>query len=126
MSDDRRGGLPPWRAHAVFAAVASGGLAGLWAVTRDPTPAPGDQGAGYWWPLWLALLWGLAVFLHHLHETGRLGRRRWRPHALFAAVASTSLSGLWAVTRDPTPIPGDAGAGYWCRPAVRSLSSSDC
>lgn len=113
MSDDRRGGLPPWRAHAVFAAVASGGLAALWAVTRDATPAPGDQGAGYWWPLWLALLWGLAVFLHHLHETGRLGRHRWRPHALFAAVASTGLAGLWTVTRDPTPIPGDAGAGYW-------------
>jgi DNA-binding CsgD family transcriptional regulator len=113
MSDDRRGGLPPWRTHAIFAAVTSGGLAGLWAVTRDRTPAPGDEGAGYWWPLWVGLLWGLAVFLHHLHETRRLGARRWRAHAVFAAVASTGLAGLWALTRDPTPIPGDEGAGYW-------------
>jgi DNA-binding CsgD family transcriptional regulator len=113
MRDYRRGGLPPWRTHAVFAAVASGGLAGLWAVTRDATPIPGDEGAGYWWPLWVGLVWGLAVFLHYLHETRRLGARRWRAHAVFAAVTTASLAGLWAVTRDRTPIPGDEGAGYW-------------
>jgi DNA-binding CsgD family transcriptional regulator len=102
-----------WRTHAVLAAVASGGLTGLWWVTRDPTPRPGDEGAGYWWPLWVALLWGLAVFLHYLFATGRLGVLRWRAHAVFAAVASGGLTGLWAVTRDRTPIPGDEGAGYW-------------
>lgn len=70
---------PTWRTHAMFAAVANGGLTGLWAVTRDRTPSPGDEGAGYWWPLWIGLLWGLAVLLHFLHATGRLSLPA-RPH----------------------------------------------
>jgi DNA-binding CsgD family transcriptional regulator len=102
-----------WGAHAVFAAVASGGAAGLWWLTRDPTPAPGDQGAGYWWPLWLGLFWGLAVLLHYLVAAGRLGLQQWRAHAVFAAVASGGLTGVWWLTRDRTPLPGDQGAGYW-------------
>jgi DNA-binding CsgD family transcriptional regulator len=107
MSDTR------WATHAVFATVASGGLTGLWWLTRDRTPLPGDQGAGYWWPLWVGLAWGLIVFLHYLLATGRLGPRQWRAHAVFAAVASAGLTGLWWLTRDPTPLPGDQGAGYW-------------
>jgi DNA-binding CsgD family transcriptional regulator len=97
----------------VFAAAASGGLAGLWWVTRDPTPGPGDEGAGYWWPLWIGLLWALLVLLHFLHATGRIGIRRWRAHALFAALANAGLAGLWWFTRDPTPTQADEGAGYW-------------
>jgi hypothetical protein len=68
----------PWRTHAMFAALANGGLTGLWALTRDPNPGPGDEGAGYWWPLWIGLLWGLAVLLHYLRAARRLGRRQWR------------------------------------------------
>ncbi len=64
--------LPPWHTHAMFALVANVGLTGLWELTRDHTPRPGDEGAGYWWPLWVALIWGLAVLAHFLAATGRL------------------------------------------------------
>jgi DNA-binding CsgD family transcriptional regulator len=64
--------LPPWHIHALLALVANVGLTGLWELTRDHTPRPGDEGAGYWWPLWVALIWGLAVLLHLLAATGRL------------------------------------------------------
>jgi DNA-binding CsgD family transcriptional regulator len=102
-----------WHHHAAFAAVASAGITGLWALTRDPVRVPGDDGAGYWWPLWTALAWGLLVGLHYLRDTGRLGRRDWRAHAVYAAVANAGIVGLWALTRDRTPAPGDQGAGYW-------------
>ena len=102
-----------WGTHAMFAAVASGGLIGLWWLTRDRTPIPGDEGAGYWWPLWLGLVWGLVVFAHRLRATGRLGARGWRAHTVLAAVSSCAVTGLWWLTRDTTPIPGDEGAGYW-------------
>jgi DNA-binding CsgD family transcriptional regulator len=102
-----------WRAHALFAGLATSGLTGLWAVTRDRTPIAGDEGAGYWWPLWITLLWGLVVLAHYLQATGRIGPRRWRSHAMLAASASAGIIGLWAVTRDRTPIAGDEGAGYW-------------
>lgn len=102
-----------WHIHAVFAAVASAGVAALWALTRDRTSVPGDEGAGYWWPLWTGLVWGLLVGLHYLRDTGRLGRRFWLAHAVYAAVANAAIVGLWALTRDRTPAPGDEGAGYW-------------
>ena len=67
--DPRRQG---WRTHATVAAITIGGLIGLWQITRDPTPAPKDYGADYWWPLWAAFFCGLTVLLHYLHTTGRL------------------------------------------------------
>jgi DNA-binding CsgD family transcriptional regulator len=100
-----------WGAHAIFAAVASGGSLVLWWLTRDRTPIPGDLGPGYSWPLWVAVVWGLLVGLHYLWATGRL--RHWPAHALLAAVSTGAVNGLWWVTRDPTPAPGDEGAGYW-------------
>jgi hypothetical protein len=43
----------------MFAAVTNGAVTGLWAVTRDRSPSWGDDGAGYWWPLWVGFFWGL-------------------------------------------------------------------
>jgi DNA-binding CsgD family transcriptional regulator len=63
---------PAWRAHALVAAAVSGGMIGLWQLTRDPTPAPRDYGADYWWPLWFGFFWSLAVLLHYLYAAGRL------------------------------------------------------
>lgn len=65
---------PTWQTHAVFAGVANAGVVGLWFLTRDPTPIPGDEGPGYSWPLWIALVWGLLVVLHYLYDTGRLSQ----------------------------------------------------
>jgi DNA-binding CsgD family transcriptional regulator len=85
--DTHRRAHPTWRTHAVFAAVANTGLIGLWAFTRDRTPSPGDEGAGYWWPLWTALLWGLLVGVHYLYTSGRPApaASTWHPEPLPAA-----------------------------------------
>ena len=69
---------PVWGAHALMAGLPIGGLIGLWQITRDPTPAPKDYGADYWWPLWAAFFWGMAVLLHYMLTTGRLTLPRWR------------------------------------------------
>ena len=52
---------PAWRLHATLAVLLNAAITGLWLVTRDPTPSPTDEGAGYWWPLWLALVSGMLV-----------------------------------------------------------------
>jgi hypothetical protein len=49
---------PAWRLHATLSVVVNAAVTGLWLVTRDPTPTPSDEGAGYWWPLWLASVVG--------------------------------------------------------------------
>ncbi|KAB2345915.1 LuxR C-terminal-related transcriptional regulator [Actinomadura rudentiformis] len=66
------------RDHAMVAASVSGVLIGLWQLTRDPSPAPKDYGADYWWPLWFSFFWSLAVLLHYLLASGRLSIPAWR------------------------------------------------
>lgn len=63
-----------WQTHALFAAVATSGVLGVWQLTRDRHPRPQDFGADYYWPLWFALLWALLVLLHYLYAAGRLTR----------------------------------------------------
>jgi DNA-binding CsgD family transcriptional regulator len=63
---------PAWRLHLTLAVLVNAAVTGLWLVTRDPTPSPTDEGTGYWWPLWLALISGILVLLHYLHAAGRL------------------------------------------------------
>jgi DNA-binding CsgD family transcriptional regulator len=65
----------------MFAAVATGGVLGLWQLTRDPHPRRQDFGADYYWPLWFALLWALLVLLHYLYAAGRLSLPSWPPTA---------------------------------------------
>jgi DNA-binding CsgD family transcriptional regulator len=59
-------------AWLMIAAVFTAALTGLWFLTRDPTPAPTDEGVGYWWPLWVALVRGMLLVLHFLVARGRL------------------------------------------------------
>jgi hypothetical protein len=37
-----------------------------WFVTRVPDPAPTDLGAGYYWPVWVMLVWGALLVVHTL------------------------------------------------------------
>jgi DNA-binding CsgD family transcriptional regulator len=74
-ADERqRAGLrdPAWRVHAVVATAFTTALTGLWLLTRDATPAPTDEGIGYWWPLWVTLIWAMLLVLHYLVAAGRL------------------------------------------------------
>ncbi len=66
-------GIPP-RAHAAGYAAGSGALWLVWLVTRPENPGPTDLGAGYYWPVWIMLVWGIALTLHALHAGGRLPR----------------------------------------------------
>ncbi len=64
-------GIPP-RAHAAGYAAGSGALWLVWLVTRPENPGPTDLGAGYYWPVWIMLVWGVALAVHALHAGGRL------------------------------------------------------
>jgi DNA-binding CsgD family transcriptional regulator len=63
---------PAWRLHVTLTVLVNAAVTGLWLVTRDRTPSPTDEGVGYWWPLWLALISGILVLLHYLYAAGRL------------------------------------------------------
>jgi DNA-binding CsgD family transcriptional regulator len=52
------------RVHAAGFAVGSAALLVSWWFTRDPTPAPSDEGAGYYWAVWVVLAWA-ALFAAH-------------------------------------------------------------
>ncbi|HEY6747174.1 MAG TPA: LuxR C-terminal-related transcriptional regulator [Mycobacteriales bacterium] len=95
---------PAWRLHVSLALLVNSAITGLWLVTRDRTPTSTDEGAGYWWPLWLALISGLLVLLHYLRAAGRLGLPAYagRPPA---ADAST----VPPVIADPATRPDTAG-----------------
>jgi DNA-binding CsgD family transcriptional regulator len=78
-----------WRLHVTLTVLVNAAVTGLWLVTRDRTPSPTDEGAGYWWPLWLALLSGILVLLHFLYAAGRLTSPAGSRRPLAAADAGT-------------------------------------
>jgi hypothetical protein len=60
---------PAWISPRTHAALFLGGSAAAWLtwfVTRVPDPAPTDLGAGYYWPVWLMLVWGALLVVHTL------------------------------------------------------------
>jgi hypothetical protein len=102
---------PAWRAHALVAAAVSGGMIGLWQLTRDPTPAPRDYGADYWWPLWFGFFWSLAVLLHYLYAAGRLSLPVRRHPAVEPPPTSTADRGTGRADQARTGDPGVGGRG---------------
>jgi DNA-binding CsgD family transcriptional regulator len=52
------------RLHALGFAAGSVALLATWWFTRDSTPAPSDEGAGYYWALWVVLAWAALLALH--------------------------------------------------------------
>ena len=52
------------RLHAIAFAAGSTVLLAAWWLTRDDTPLPTDEGAGYYWALWVVLAWAAALALH--------------------------------------------------------------
>jgi DNA-binding CsgD family transcriptional regulator len=77
MSDDRsrrERGLRDraLRAHAATFVVFAGALVLVWALTRDPSPAPADEGGGYYWVFWVVLAWAFVLALHGLRSFGHL------------------------------------------------------
>lgn len=98
-----------WRLHAMLCVTFSTGLSGVWLLTRDPAPGPTDAGVGYWWPAWVALVWGMVVVLHALYDHGRLGqlrqlRRVERPGPPPQAGASHEPSTVVADVPDTDPV----------------------
>jgi DNA-binding CsgD family transcriptional regulator len=57
----RDGGL---RLHLALFIIFGGGLVALWEFTRDQTPTASDEGAGYYWPFWVLIVWVFALALH--------------------------------------------------------------
>jgi DNA-binding CsgD family transcriptional regulator len=105
---------PAWRTHAMVAALFTAALTGLWFLTRDPTPGSTDEGLGYWWPLWIALVWSMLLVLHYLVALGRV--RLTPPRDLLASLGLTdahrtdggSRDGSAADTSDAAPLPAPA------------------
>ena len=54
------------RTHAALYAGGSVAAWLTWLLTRIPDPAPTDQGAGYYWPVWVMLIWGALLVVHTL------------------------------------------------------------
>ena len=52
------------RLHAIAFAVGSVVLLVTWWLTRDDTPLPTDEGAGYYWAVWVVLAWAGLLVLH--------------------------------------------------------------
>jgi DNA-binding CsgD family transcriptional regulator len=90
-----------WRAHVTVFAVVSVLGVGLWALTTDLTPRTIDDGAGYYWPLWLVLVGAVVVAGHGLRAAGVVGRRAdARPVAAPVPPAVPDLDGLTGRERD--------------------------
>jgi DNA-binding CsgD family transcriptional regulator len=89
------------RAHAAIFVLFGAGLVLVWALTKDPSPAPRDQGAGYYWVFWVLLGWAFVLALHGLRSFGFLpstiGRRRpalGQPSPALSAMSSWRLDVL--------------------------------
>ena len=52
------------RLHALAFAGGSAVLLAAWWLTRDDTPLPTDEGAGYYWAFWIVLAWAALLALH--------------------------------------------------------------
>ena len=52
------------RLHALGFTVGSVVLLATWWLTRDDTPLPTDEGAGYYWAVWVVLAWAALLALH--------------------------------------------------------------
>jgi DNA-binding CsgD family transcriptional regulator len=63
------------RVHATGFAIGSAALLATWWFTRDPTPAPTDEGAGYYWAIWLVLAWAALLALHGARARLRPAKR---------------------------------------------------
>ena len=75
------------RLHALAFAVGSTTLLAAWWLTRDDTPLPTDEGAGYYWAIWVVLACGRAA--------------RCRPHTARARRSSTSSRKATRTRRSP-------------------------
>src|SRR5215207_5197462 len=109
---------PAWRLHLTLTVLVNAAVTGLWLVTRDRTPTPTDEGAGYWWPLWLALISGILVLLHFLYAAGRLtlsARPRRPPAGPEAGTVPPAIG-------DPAT-PADAGGEDTARQAINRLET---
>ena len=70
----------PLRRHVALYLVVSAVLLIVWAVTRDPSAEAGDESAGFFWPFWVMLGWGIVLTAHALYSLRRPAfQRRGRP-----------------------------------------------
>jgi DNA-binding CsgD family transcriptional regulator len=109
---------PAWRLHLTLALLVNAAVTGLWLVTRDPTPSPTDEGTGYWWPLWLALVSGVLVLLHYLYAAGRLTLPA-RPRRSPAAAGAKTV----ARANPDSAIPADADGEDAARLPISQLET---
>jgi DUF1707 SHOCT-like domain len=66
-----------WISPRTHAALFLGGSAAAWLtwfLTRVPDPAPTDLGAGYYWPVWVMLVWGALLVVHTFVAASGAGR----------------------------------------------------
>lgn len=69
----------PLRTHLIAFLVLNAILVVAWAVTRQRNPGPTDEGAGYLWPFWIMLAWGIVLVVHALYALRRPALRRLKP-----------------------------------------------
>jgi hypothetical protein len=62
------------RAHLALFLTVTAAVLLMWALTRQPDPAPTDLGAGYYWPVWLLAPWAVLLGTHVFRSRGA-GRR---------------------------------------------------
>jgi 2TM domain-containing protein/uncharacterized protein DUF1707 len=70
----------PLRRHVALFLLVSAVLLVVWAVTREPSAEAGDESAGFFWPFWVMLGWGILLTAHALYSLRRPAfQRRRRP-----------------------------------------------
>jgi Domain of unknown function (DUF1707)/2TM domain len=70
----------PLRRHVALFLLVSAVMLLVWGLTRDPSAEAGDESAGFFWPFWAMLGWGILLTAHALYSLRRPAfQRRGRP-----------------------------------------------
>jgi hypothetical protein len=70
----------PLRRHVALFLVVSAAMLVVWGLTRDSSAEAGDESAGFFWPFWAMLAWGILLTAHALYSLRRPAfQRRGRP-----------------------------------------------
>jgi hypothetical protein len=70
----------PLRRHVALFLFVSAVMIVVWGLTRDSSAEAGDESAGFFWPFWAMLAWGILLAAHALYSLRRPAfQRRRRP-----------------------------------------------
>jgi DNA-binding CsgD family transcriptional regulator len=115
------------RVHTVVFIAGSVALVLTWSLTRDPTPAAIDEGAGYYWPFWVVFVWAALVAGHALRAHGLLPHLPWARMSAGPTAEEPSLAdpALRSLTEREREILALVGGGCANKEIARRLGISE-